>query len=104
MHSFEAGSMISISCYTPSWNRKEDFASNQQFPIDEIYAEARNHGAIGGKITGASGGGHLILIAYLTKSTSLRIGSGKWMWFPAEFAFERNGIQTWRVHEASSGC
>jgi galactokinase/mevalonate kinase-like predicted kinase len=54
--------MISVSCYTPSWNRKENFASIRQFSIDESYAQARNQGAIGGKITGASGDSYLFLL------------------------------------------
>jgi len=47
-----------------SWLEKKKLASgitNEQ--IDRWYEEARRHGAIGGKITGAGGGGFLLLYA-----------------------------------------
>lgn len=45
-----------------SWQHKKQLASGitNQF-IDEAYEQARKHGAIGGKITGAGGGGFLML-------------------------------------------
>jgi D-glycero-alpha-D-manno-heptose-7-phosphate kinase len=39
-----------------------DGISNRQ--IDEWYAVARQHGAIGGKVLGAGGGGFLLLFAH----------------------------------------
>jgi D-glycero-alpha-D-manno-heptose-7-phosphate kinase len=71
--------------------------------IDEIYAEARQHGAIGGKITGAGGGGYFLLYCLFDKKHLVAERLRKLGVIPAEFAFERNGMQTWRVHEASSG-
>jgi D-glycero-alpha-D-manno-heptose-7-phosphate kinase len=44
------------------WGLKKALASNVTNPsIDETYARARRAGAIGGKITGAGGGGFLLL-------------------------------------------
>jgi D-glycero-alpha-D-manno-heptose-7-phosphate kinase len=71
--------------------------------IDEIYAEARNHGAIGGKITGAGGGGYFLFYCLFDKKHIVAERLRNMGVTPAEFAFERNGMQTWRVHEASSG-
>jgi D-glycero-alpha-D-manno-heptose-7-phosphate kinase len=71
--------------------------------IDEIYEEARSHGAIGGKITGAGGGGYMLLYCLFDKKHLVAERVRKLGAIPAEFAFERNGMQTWRVHEASSG-
>jgi D-glycero-alpha-D-manno-heptose-7-phosphate kinase len=46
------------------WLEKKKMASNISNPkIDEWYERARRHGAIGGKITGAGGGGFLLLYA-----------------------------------------
>ncbi len=45
-----------------SWERKKRFAANvSNARIDELYALARAHGARGGKIAGAGGGGFLML-------------------------------------------
>ncbi|MGH2524177.1 MAG: GHMP kinase, partial [Anaerolineales bacterium] len=44
------------------WEHKKKFASGVSNPeIDEAYETARAHGAIGGKITGAGGGGFMML-------------------------------------------
>jgi D-glycero-alpha-D-manno-heptose-7-phosphate kinase len=45
-----------------SWEQKKQFASGVTKPfVDECYALARKHGATGGKLTGAGGGGFLML-------------------------------------------
>lgn len=45
-----------------SWQVKKQLASRISNPaIDDLYAAARNAGAIGGKISGAGGGGFLLL-------------------------------------------
>jgi D-glycero-alpha-D-manno-heptose-7-phosphate kinase len=47
-----------------NWQAKRELASGITNPqIDEWYATARRHGASGGKITGAGGGGFLLLCA-----------------------------------------
>src|SRR5438093_3501943 len=44
------------------WLQKQKMAPGITTPrIDELYEEARKAGAIGGKITGAGGGGHMML-------------------------------------------
>jgi D-glycero-alpha-D-manno-heptose-7-phosphate kinase len=44
------------------WQAKRRISSKISTPrIDELYALARHHGAVGGKITGAGGGGFLLL-------------------------------------------
>ena len=44
------------------WQLKKKMASKiSNFAIDEIYTQARQAGALGGKITGAGGGGFLLL-------------------------------------------
>ena len=45
-----------------SWQHKKQLASGVSNPlIDEAYAQARSNGALGGKITGAGGGGFLMV-------------------------------------------
>jgi D-glycero-alpha-D-manno-heptose-7-phosphate kinase len=65
--------------------------------IDEMYELAKQHGALGGKITGAGGGGYLMLYCDYHKkhkvaSALQRIGGRA-----VEFEFEGHGLQTWSV-------
>ncbi len=67
--------------------------------IDEIYATARKSGARGGKITGAGGGGYMLLYCQFEKKHKVaealkRVGA-----MPTEFTFEKRGLQTWRINE-----
>lgn len=62
--------------------------------IDDLYATARVHGAIGGKITGAGGGGCLVL---LMRDSSCRSGLERALTergcTPIDFHFEHDGSQ-----------
>lgn len=55
------------------WELKKGLASKVSGPeIDEIYQAARKAGAIGGKITGAGGGGFLLLYCHNGKQDEVR--------------------------------
>lgn len=60
---FERGTLGDFgSILHNSWQQKKRLASGiSNARIDECYEMARSHGAIGGKITGAGGGGFLML-------------------------------------------
>jgi D-glycero-alpha-D-manno-heptose-7-phosphate kinase len=68
--------------------------------IDEMYETARNCGAIGGKITGAGGGGYMLLYCEFQKKHKVVEALKKMGAMPTEFAFESRGLQTWRIHES----
>lgn len=81
-----------------SWTSKKKMAASISNPrIDKIYNEARRLGALGGKISGAGGGGYMFLYCpfetqpaiteRLEELGALRVG----------FSFERNGLQTWET-------
>jgi D-glycero-alpha-D-manno-heptose-7-phosphate kinase len=56
-----------------SWELKKQLASQiSNHEIDEWYAAARNAGALGGKITGAGGGGFLLLYCPYDKRDAIR--------------------------------
>ena len=56
-----------------SWLWKRELATNiSSGEIDSIYAHALEHGAIGGKVLGAGGGGFLLLICEKSKQAELR--------------------------------
>jgi len=87
-----------------AWESKKKLSSRiSNCHIDEIYEEARKSGAIGGKVTGAGGGGYLLLYCQFQKKHLVAERLRQLNLIPTEFAFENNGMQTWRVHETSVG-
>ncbi len=65
--------------------------------IDRLYAEARKLGALGGKILGAGGGGHLLLYCPIERKPAIAEGMERLGGRIVRFAFEGRGLQTWRV-------
>jgi D-glycero-alpha-D-manno-heptose-7-phosphate kinase len=56
-----------------SWRLKKSLAGSiSNDAIDDMYGLARRHGAIGGKITGAGGGGFLLLYVPYEKQVAVR--------------------------------
>lgn len=81
------------------WECKKKTADGISTPhIDELYEVARKSGAIGGKITGAGGGGFLFLYCPYNKKhligEKLQTAGGKII----PFQFEPTGLQTWRIN------
>ena len=81
------------------WLAKRKFSDKMTDPdIDELYETAKNSGAIGGKLLGAGGGGYFLLLCEHDKwhkvtEAIIKMGRKK-----VDFAFEFNGLQTWRTH------
>lgn len=84
-----------------AWQFKRQLSEKISSPyLDRIYNGAKFHGAVGGKLLGAGGGGFFIfyvppfrkneLIAYLG-STGLKV---------RPFRFEAQGLQSWTVRES----
>lgn len=59
--------------------------------VDELYALAKSHGALGGKILGAGGGGFLLLFVLPHRQKALREALSKFIHVP--FNFESSGSQ-----------
>jgi D-glycero-alpha-D-manno-heptose-7-phosphate kinase len=80
------------------WQHKRRMSDRISSPeLDELYDVARAAGAVGGKITGAGGGGHLLLFcgfdAKHRVADALRARGCE----PRGVALEPRGLQTWRV-------
>jgi D-glycero-alpha-D-manno-heptose-7-phosphate kinase len=85
-----------------AWRAKKNMSdriSNAQ--IDEMYEEARKYGALGGKITGAGGGGYMMFYCEFEKKHRVADRLRSLGAVPTEFAFENEGLQTWRTPEGA---
>ena len=73
-----------------NWELKRKLASGISDPgLDELYARARTHGALGGKICGAGGGGFLLVYCPPERHERLAKGMAEHRLLP--FALERDG-------------
>jgi D-glycero-alpha-D-manno-heptose-7-phosphate kinase len=81
-----------------SWNNKKKMASQISNPgIDLLYETARKSGAIGGKITGAGGGGYLFLYCEFGRKHVVAEELEKLGAEVVDFSFEPCGLQTWEI-------
>jgi len=86
-----------------AWRAKKNLSDRISNPqIDEMYEEARKHGALGGKITGAGGGGYMMFYCEFEKKHKVAQRLRAMGAAPTEFAFEKEGLQTWRTPETVS--
>ncbi len=79
-----------------AWLHKRKLDSHiSNSEIDDLYETARRHGAIGGKILGAGGGGYLLVYCDFRKkhivAEKLEECGGQMV----EFGFDFAGVQTW---------
>jgi D-glycero-alpha-D-manno-heptose-7-phosphate kinase len=73
-----------------NWKAKKQLASNiTNSEIDEMYELARSAGALGGKITGAGGGGFLLLYVPADRQEMVRNALSEYREFP--FMLEQDG-------------
>jgi D-glycero-alpha-D-manno-heptose-7-phosphate kinase len=87
-----------------AWHAKKKMSDRISTPqIDELYEEARKKGAIGGKVTGAGGGGYVMFYCEWEKKHRVAEQLRKMGTLATEFAFDFKGLQTWRTDEASAG-
>ena len=68
--------------------------------IDELYHVARRHGAIGGKLLGAGGGGHFLFYCDFDKKHVLAEKLEALGAKIVEFGFDLRGLQTWQANDA----
>jgi D-glycero-alpha-D-manno-heptose-7-phosphate kinase len=81
-----------------AWETKKrlaDAITNSQ--IDGLYGTAREMGALGGKILGAGGGGHLLLYCPVDRKHAIAAEMERMGGRVVRFAFEDQGLQSWRV-------
>ena len=83
-----------------AWHYKKQMSPKISNPhIDQMYEEALQHGALGGKITGAGGGGYLLFYCAYEKKHKVAEALRRLGGIPTEFSFEFHGLQTWRIQQ-----
>lgn len=87
----EMGTLLDVS-----WEHKkkiDDAISNPQ--IDKIYHLAKKHGAYGGKILGAGGGGHMLFICDPDERQNVIKAISSTCTNVVKFNFDEIGLSTW---------
>lgn len=93
----ERGDITSVGeTLDQSWKYKKQFSSKITNPqIDRLYQIAKDNGAIGGKVSGAGGGGFMYFIcdykSKYTVSRALQMAGAK----ITDFMFESQGVTSW---------
>lgn len=83
-----------------AWAYKKKMSSRiSNERIDMLYETAKRAGAIGGKVTGAGGGGYMLLFCpydrkYIVQEELKQLGAEA-----VEFEFERRGLVTWSHYD-----
>ncbi|QIM23021.1 GHMP kinase [Phycicoccus sp. HDW14] len=81
-----------------AWTQKRRMSDRIATPqIDEAIDVALRSGALGAKVTGAGGGGHMVFVCeferkHLVAEQLIALGMSV-----SEFTFSRDGVTTWRV-------
>jgi D-glycero-alpha-D-manno-heptose-7-phosphate kinase len=80
------------------WQHKKKLSPKiSDHQLDALYDTAREHGALGGKVTGAGGGGYMLLYCRSGKKHIVAEKLKELGCAITEFSLEPLGLQTWRV-------
>jgi D-glycero-alpha-D-manno-heptose-7-phosphate kinase len=83
-----------------AWQFKRQFSEKiSNTRLDDIYADALNHGAIGGKLLGAGGGGFFIFFVPPFRKHDLMNSLEQSDLEIRPFRFEPEGLRTWTARE-----
>lgn len=81
------------------WRTKRRLAAGiSTDEIDELYDDAIELGAVGGKLLGAGGGGFLLLMVPFPRRSELVSQMRERGLMPTNFSFVEQGAQAWRRH------
>jgi D-glycero-alpha-D-manno-heptose-7-phosphate kinase len=86
------------------WTHKKSIASSiTTAHIDRLYEEARRLGALGGKVSGAGGGGFMFMLCPFDRKPAVvaRLAELGGQAFPVEFC--PTGLQSWLAYGLASG-
>ena len=79
------------------WQHKKTLSSRiSNSQLDRLYETAREYGALGGKITGAGGGGYMLLYCPAVRKHSVAAKLKELGCTIVDISLEPMGLQTWR--------
>jgi D-glycero-alpha-D-manno-heptose-7-phosphate kinase len=88
----QAGELLDVS-----WAYKKQFSSKITNPmIDKLYNAAKSAGAVGGKVSGAGGGGFMYFICDYDRKYNVAQELQKLGARVTDYMFEPNGVISWR--------
>ena len=83
-----------------SWEQKKLFSNSiSNDVIDKMYALAKEKGAMGGKISGAGGGGYMFFLCEYDRKHLVAKELASHGAVISDFNFEKDGMQTWRYRQ-----
>ncbi|MCE9627501.1 MAG: GHMP kinase [Candidatus Eisenbacteria bacterium] len=84
-----------------AWLHKKNLAEGISTPhVDQMYEVARKEGALGGKMTGAGGGGYFLFLTRFDRRHRVAAALEKLGGQVVPFQFEARGVRSWPVaHE-----
>lgn len=92
-HLDEVGELLHLA-----WEQKKRFTDGITDPrIDAIYRELRQAGAVGGKLTGAGGGGHMVVYVPPPGLVDVRRAAHAIGLDPVPYTVDFSGLQTWTL-------
>ncbi len=77
--------------------KKRAFPGSTNTHIDKLYEAAKKAGAIGGRVTGAGGGGHMVFYAETGKDHEVSNRLQELGARVLDFSFDFSGLQTWEL-------
>jgi D-glycero-alpha-D-manno-heptose-7-phosphate kinase len=81
-----------------AWEHKKHLDAGISNPqVDRLYKLARKEGAIGGKMTGAGGGGYFLFLTRFDRRHRVAAALEKHGGQVVPFQFEPRGLQSWSV-------
>ncbi|MBS9533511.1 GHMP kinase [Mycobacterium sp. M1] len=94
---FEAGKLAEAGeLLHEAWECKKKFTSMISTPaVDEAYEIARKHGALGGKLTGAGGGGFLLLYCPMERRSDIATAMSRAGLRPEPVKLDNAGVRAW---------
>lgn len=76
------------------WQLKKKFNPlTTNYKINRLYKMAKRYGAVGGKVTGAGGGGHMLLYCEPRMRTTLKYKLMQVGVTPVDFKFDKSGLK-----------
>jgi len=83
-----------------SWQAKKNMANGiSTLQIDNLYEEVRKAGAVGGKITGAGGGGFMLFFCEPSRKFAVQEVLKKRGNQVVDFTFTQKGVMSWSIKE-----